>query len=64
MKAPTDREDRLVDESTDNQVQKVGTQSAECGDISQSAEINNSVTDESTNTNIVNEGDPVPDICS
>jgi hypothetical protein len=46
MKAPTDRGDRLVDESTDNQVQDVGTQSAECGDVTQSAEINNSVTDE------------------
>lgn len=68
LKAPEDRGDRLTDSSTDNQVQEVGTQSAECGDVSQSAEINNFVVDESTtngdstNTNIVNEGDPIPDI--
>jgi hypothetical protein len=48
MKAPEDRGDRLIDASTDNQVQEVGTQSTECGDVSQSAEINNSVVDEST----------------
>jgi hypothetical protein len=48
MKAPEVRGDRLIDASTDNQVQEVGTQSTECGDVSHSAEINNSVVDEST----------------
>jgi hypothetical protein len=68
LKAPEDRGNRLTDASTDNQVQEVGTQSAECGDVSLSAEINNSVVDESTrndestSTNSVDEGDPIPDI--
>jgi hypothetical protein len=68
MKAPEVRGDRLIDASTDNQVQEVGTQSAECGDVSQSVEINNSVVDESitngdsTSTNSVDAGDPIPDI--
>jgi hypothetical protein len=43
-KVPEPRDDF----STGDQVQEVGTQSAECGDVTQSAEINNSVTDEST----------------
>jgi hypothetical protein len=68
LKAPEDRGNRLTDASTDNQVQEVGTQSAECGDVSLSAEINNSVVDESTtngdsiSTNSVSEGEPIPDI--
>ena len=68
MKAPAAKPDRLIDASTDNQVQEIGTQSAECGDVSQSAEINNSVVDESTtngdstSTNSVDKGDPIPDI--
>jgi hypothetical protein len=45
MKAP---EVRDPNRSTDDQVQEVGTQSTECGDVTQSAEINNSVVDEST----------------
>jgi hypothetical protein len=68
MKAPEDRGDRVTDFSIDNQVQEVGTQSTECGDVSQSAEITSSVVDESTTNdesttiNSVSEGDPIPDI--
>jgi hypothetical protein len=45
MKAPEVRDPNI---STDDQVQEVGTQSTECGDVTQSAEINNFVVDEST----------------
>src|SRR3712207_6530460 len=68
MKAPEDRGDRATDSSVDNQVQEVGTQSTECGDVSQSAEITSSVVDESTTNdesttiNSVSEGEPRPDI--
>lgn len=61
-KAPRD------DLSTGDQVQEVGTQSTECGDVNQSAEINNSVVDESTtndestSTSNIEMGEPIPDI--
>jgi hypothetical protein len=53
---------------TGDQVQEVGTQSIECGEVTQSAEINNSVVDESTtndestSTSNIEMGDPIPDI--
>jgi hypothetical protein len=53
---------------TGDQVQEVGTQSTECGEVTQSAEINNSVidesttNDESTSTSNIEMGDPIPDI--
>lgn len=61
-KAPRD------DLSTGDQVQEVGTQSTECGEVTQSAEINNSVVDESTtndestSTSNIEMGEPIPDI--
>jgi hypothetical protein len=46
------------DFSTGDQVQEVGTQSTECGDVTQSAEVNNSVVDESTTTTTINNARP------